>query len=134
MAVDSTGVNILITTYFGLYLSQDAGTSFDWIYSAELHECAMNGNTTLAVFAGAPAGSVRDLYHVFVGNPLEMAASAPNDSDDDAISPGIIVAIVLGSFAFCCVIACIFIRLYFGRLLICWPANEPLKESFLSKA
>lgn len=70
----------------------------------------------------------------FISFLVEMAASAPNDSDDDAISPGIIVAIVLGSFAFCCVIACIFIRLYFGRLLICWPANEPLKESFLSKA
>ncbi len=61
-------------------------------------------------------------------------ASDPNDSDDDALSPGIIAAIAVGSFAFCCVIACILIRLYFGRLLICWPTNEPLKETFLSKA
>ncbi len=155
IAVDSTGVNVLVTTYFGLYLSQDSGSSFDWIYSAELYECAMNGNTTFAVFAGAATGSNTYYYNVIVGNPcknttiytsfpsycsflfslVEMAAGpADNDSDDDAISPGIIAAIAIGSFAFCCVVACVFIRLYFGRLLICWPANESLKETFLSKA
>ncbi len=57
-----------------------------------------------------------------------------DSDDDDTLSPGIIAAIAVGSFAFCCIIACIFIRLYFGRLLICWPSNEPLKEAFVSNA
>ncbi len=160
MAVDSTGVNVLVAAAGGLYLSQDSGKSFEKIY-AYMASCAMNANTTSTVFA---AGSSSLEIEVFVGNPRKMkslfslslsfllylfssvemtVASDPNDSDDDTISPEIITAIVVGSFALCCVIAYIFIRLYFGRLLICWPENEhkliieennDMEEVFISKA
>ncbi len=71
---------------------------------------------------------------------MVVPTPAPTSSPNDTISAGFMAAIAVGSFALCCVIACLFIRLSFGRLLICWPANEPedeiikndpLKEVFL---
>ncbi len=77
MAVDSRGVNVLITAAAGLYiseasglyLSQDSGSSFDWIYSGEFYHLAMNDNTTLAIFDGIPANSISLNTNVYIGNP-----------------------------------------------------------------
>lgn len=69
MAVDSTGVNVLVASSSYLYFSEDSGISYESLYSASavLH-CAMNGNTTVAVFTATPA-NVYDELDVYVGNP-----------------------------------------------------------------
>ncbi len=71
MAVDSTGVNVLVSSYTGLYLSNDSGLSFEWIYSGSVSQCAMNDNTNLTIFLAESEYS--GVYDVYVGNPRKKA-------------------------------------------------------------
>ncbi len=66
LAVDSTGVNVLVASYLGLYLSQDSGDSYETIYPTNSYVCAMNGNTTLAIWTVLEPSHDFDVY---VGNP-----------------------------------------------------------------
>ncbi len=73
IAVDSTGVNVLLASYYHLYLSQDSGTTYDWLWSSPaVYNCAMNGNTTVAVFT---SGINEAAMNVFVGNPRKKPLS-----------------------------------------------------------
>lgn len=93
-----------------------------------------------------PAGYIGG-YWQFTGNDCKYycqdqptySQCAPGGSgctSTCSIGPAIIAGIVLGSFACCCILVCISIRWYFGRLLFCWPTKEPMatKEIYLSNA
>jgi len=71
MAVDSTGVNVLIASELYLYLTQDSGSTYESLYSAfGIFNCAMNGDTTLAVFTATPATDQSE-FDVYIGNPCK---------------------------------------------------------------
>jgi hypothetical protein len=67
MAVDSTGVSILIASSYNLYLSKDFGTSFKWLLSAPaVYDCAMSADSNFIVFT---EGNYQVEMNVLVGNP-----------------------------------------------------------------